>query len=76
MSAKDANAESIKRLKRRVWRIKGFLYFRHSQADLELVIENLKKIDRVPCGYLYPELIRKQTVDPKFQEMLKRKVNR
>ena len=58
------SADSIKLLKRKVWKIKGIIFYNHDEADLENVIEKVKRIGQVPSGYHYPELNRKDTIDP------------
>ena len=60
MDQSTSRNENVKRLKTKIWAIKGILWHNLNKEDLDLVIEKLKRIDMVPSGYLYPELNRRQ----------------
>ena len=65
---------SIRRVKRKIWSLKGIRDYSLSKADLRTVIKKLKKVGQVPEGYHYPELNRREGEAPQeIKDMLQRK---
>ena len=56
-----------------VWVLRGMIHHKHTESDLRAVVERYKKINKVPNGYNYPELVRHDQLSKEMQEMLKRK---
>ena len=56
-----------------VWVLRGIIDHKHSESDLKTVVERHKKINKVPNGYNYPELVRHDQLSKEMQEMLMRK---
>ena len=47
------------KLKERIWVLKGILNHEHDEKDLQTIKQKQRKINQVPEGYLYPELIKR-----------------
>ena len=42
-----------------VWVLRGMIDHKHTESDLRAVVDRYKKINKVPNGYNYPELVRR-----------------
>ena len=56
-----------------IWVLHGIIDHNHSENDLRAVVKRHMKINQVPKGYHYPELLRHGQLSFEMQEMLKRK---
>ena len=64
---------SMMSIESEAWVVRGMIDHKHTERDLRTVVERFKKINMVPNGYNYPELVRHDQLSKEMQEMLMRK---
>mmetsp|Transcript_11933 Transcript_11933/g.15241 ORF Transcript_11933/g.15241 Transcript_11933/m.15241 type:complete len:81 (+) Transcript_11933:1420-1662(+) len=64
--------EKVFEQQQRRWVLKGMIKFDFKEAPLKKVLANFARIDSVPNGYLYPELLAQSDVPAELEEAIAR----
>ena len=63
-------------LQTKIWVLEGQLDHNFAEKALLKVAQNMKRIGKVPTGYLYPELLMSHSLPAEMESMLKNKIKR
>ena len=62
ISSEQIDQKLNDKLYQRKWQIVGMLLFGHSEGALQKVIDQMGRIGQIPKGYLYPELLTRDSI--------------